>query len=223
MKDGLLRNISVRVIPATVWFLTRLLFATYRVREHGREQLQAVVDSKRQAVCTFWHYSILVIFPLMRKHSGVAMVSSSSDGEYIARLAEHYGFSTVRGSRNRQGIAALKELIRSCREGRNAALVADGSQGPARIAQPGAVLLASRTEMPILPVVWSASNFLAVRSWDRTAFPWPFSTVDVMYGEPIEVPADLRGEALEEYRLLLENRLNTMYRQMWSLHGVTEH
>lgn len=223
MNDGILYRVSLKVVPAAIWLVSKLWFATCRVREHGRERRQSVTGGNKQVIATFWHYSLLVVFQLAREFSGVAMVSSSRDGEYIARFARLCGFSAVRGSRNKQGVQALKELLKSCKEGRNTALVADGSQGPARVAQPGSILLASRAGIPILPVAWSASRYITIRSWDRTAFPKPFATVDFVYGEPIEVPPGLKSEGIEEYRLLLENRLNALYEEMWAIHGKKEH
>ncbi len=223
MKDGLLYKISLKVIPLAILLITKVWFATCRVREHGKEHCQNTFDSNKQVIATFWHYSLLVVFQLAQKYSAVVMVSSSKDGEYVARFAELCGFPTVRGSRNKQGMQALKDLLKYCKSGHNAALVADGSQGPPRIAQAGAILMASRTGIPILPVVWSASRYLTIRSWDKTAFPKPFSTVDFAYGEPIEVPPGLKSEGIEEYRLLLENRLNTLYEEMWAIYGKEEH
>jgi len=223
MKNRWLNMLALKVVPRVVWCVTSLWFASCRVRVIGGEHLQAALDNDKPTILAFWHYSLFLIFQLLSRYGGVAMVSSSKDGDYIARYAECFGLSTVRGSRNRQGVQALKELLRYCRKGFHVALVTDGSQGPARVAQPGSVLLSSRTGNVILPVVWSASRYWAVRSWDRTAFPWPFSRVDVIYGETIEVPPALDGEALEEYRLLLETRLNHMYEQAWALHDKRQH
>ena len=153
----------------------------------------------------------------------MVMVSSSRDGEYIARLAHHFRFSTVRGSSNRKGVQALKDLIKATRSGSNTAMVADGSQGPPRVAQPGSILLASRSGAPIVPMAWSASRYLAIRSWDRTAFPKPFARVDFFVGEPLAVPPEIKGDGIEEYRLLLEERLNRLYREAWELHGRGAH
>ncbi len=50
----------------------------------------------------------------------------------------------MRGSRNRSGVRALKGLIDLMRQGYNAAIVADGSQGPPRVMQAGALLLAGK-------------------------------------------------------------------------------
>lgn len=223
MKDGLLMKISLRVVPFLVGWLSRLWFATCKVRVHGSEHRLNTLDNNKQVIVTFWHYSLLGAFQLLKNYNGVTLVSSSKDGDYIARLVENFGFSTIRGSRNNNGVQALKDLIRVARRGENTALVADGSQGPARVLQPGSILLSSRTGVPILPVAWGASKYVTIPSWDRTAFPKPFSTVDFVYGEPLLVPSGIKGEALEEYRLLLEARLNTLYEEMWGKHNIHEH
>ncbi|MFV0438755.1 MAG: lysophospholipid acyltransferase family protein [Desulfopila sp.] len=216
-------RLALAIVPPLIYWLTRLWFASCRVRVVGGDHLTATLAAGRPTILTFWHYSLLVVFQLMRSYRGVVMVSSSRDGDYVARFAECFGMEAIRGSRNRQGVGALKGLLRYCRQGYNVGIVADGSQGPPRLAQPGGVLLSSRTGNVILPVVWAASRYWTVRSWDKTAFPWPFARVDVIFGQTIEVPPGLAGDGLEEYRLLLEARLNEMYRQAWALHGRTGH
>jgi lysophospholipid acyltransferase (LPLAT)-like uncharacterized protein len=223
MKDGLLQNLSLRIFPPVIALVLRFWFVTCRIKVHGGEHCRSTLDAKRPVIITFWHYSLLGVFPLLRKYSGAVMVSSSKDGEYIARFLEYLGFKTVRGSRNKQGAQALKDLIRLAKTGENTAIVADGSQGPPRVAQPGSILLASRTGIPILPMAWSASRYLSIRSWDKTSLPRPFSTVDFIYGEPFHVPSGLKSEGIEEYRLDLEERLNDLYLKMWKIHGRDEH
>ena len=222
-EDGLLYRISLRLAPPLVAWLTRVWFATCRIRVHGAEHRFDTLGAGRNIVASFWHYTMLFVFYQLRRDSAVVMVSASRDGEYIARLAEEFGFSTARGSRNNRGMRALKDLLRAAAAGSNSAIVADGSQGPPRIAQPGVILLASRTGVPILPLTWSASRYIAISSWDRTAIPKPFSRVDFLYGEPLYVPPDLKDEGIEEYRLQLEARLNELYSRAWRLHGREEH
>jgi lysophospholipid acyltransferase (LPLAT)-like uncharacterized protein len=223
MKDGLLQNLSLRILPAVAGFVLRFWFATCRLKVHGVENCRNTLDANKPVIVTFWHYSLLGVFPLLRQYSGAVMVSSSKDGEYIARFVEYLGFRTVRGSRNKHGVQALKDLMKFAKSGENTAIVADGSQGPARIAQPGSILLASRTGIPILPMAWSASRYLSIRSWDKTSLPKPFSRIDFIYGEPFHVPSGLKSEGIEDYRLQLEERLNDLYREMWQIHGKSEH
>jgi lysophospholipid acyltransferase (LPLAT)-like uncharacterized protein len=46
-----------------------------------------------------------------------------------------------------------------------------------------------------------------MRSWDRTQIPKPFTTVALVVGEPMEVPADASDEDLDAARIDLEARL----------------
>lgn len=223
MKDGFLYRMSLQVLPFVFVWLTRIWFFTCRVTTHGQKYRDQIDALGTPAVASFWHYTILFIFYNMRKDSAVAMVSASKDGEYISRIANRLGYETVRGSRKKGGLQAIKSLIRHMKEGRNAAIVADGSQGPARIVQAGSIMLASRAGVPILPMLWSCNKYKRFGSWDGTALPMPFSKIDFFYGEPMTVPAKIKSEEIEQYRIVLEERLNDLYKKAWSIHGKIEH
>lgn len=196
-------------------WLSTLWFATCRVVVRDGHYIDEVQDNA-PAIVPFWHYSIFYIFHHLRKYQGVVLVSASRDGEFVARIAERLDFETVRGSSNRQSVQALKKLLRAMKAGKHLGIVADGSQGPARILQPGAIYLAAKTGAPIFPLVWSASRFIAFKSWDRTLLPLPFSRIVMRYGKPVYLPNDLSDEALEKHRKRVEKQLNELYRQVWS-------
>ena len=223
MTEGKIHNLLLGIVPTTFAWLMRLWFGSCRVTIHNPEHCFHAEEKDKTAIATFWHYSIIFVLYQMRHYSGTAMVSASRDGEYIARLAEQFGFDTVRGSRNNKSVEGLKAMLRAVRNGSNAAIVADGSQGPPRIVQAGSLLLASRTGAPILPMVYAASSYFTIHSWDRTIIPKPFSRVDYYYGEPLFVPAKLQPEELEEYRLSLEKRLNTLYDHAWGKYAKIAH
>ncbi len=223
MKSKKLERFVVWLLPPLVGFLLRFLFSTCRVTVHGQEHFDRTVGSGQVVVATFWHYAILGLFPLLCRHKAVLMVSASKDGAYIARLGEFFGFGVVRGSRNKRGVSALKELIKAVKKGQNAGIVADGSQGPARKAQPGALLTASMSGVPVLPVLWSASSYWAVNSWDRMAFPKPFARVEIAYGKPFYVPRGIKQQDLEGYRVRFEEEMNQLYDQLWQRFDRKEH
>lgn len=223
MKTGLLHEILVRVIPFLISWLLRLWFATCRVTVHGAMNREAVEGKKKAVIAIFWHYSLIYVFHHLRRDSAAVVVSASEDGDYIARLAQHLNFKTIRGSRNRGGMRALKEMLQYLRGGENLGVVADGSQGPPLEVQSGSILVASKTGSPILPMAWSASHCFTFKSWDRTAIPKPFSRIDYYYGKPLEVPSNLDNDSLESYRLELENRLNDLYRTAWSRYNRDGH
>jgi hypothetical protein len=225
VKKKPLYRLTLLLGPVLFRLLTTLLFLTCRFSWVGREQLEKMNREKRPLIAAFWHYSVFLILHLSRgRRKWVAMVSASKDGEYVARIVESYGFAAVRGSRNRGGIGALKEMIRMVRQGGlSAAIVADGSQGPPLLAQPGAVLLASRTGVPILPVAWAADRYWLFRSWDRTVLPKPFARIVVGIGEPFLVPEGADNEVLEGHRRELETRLLAVYRRCWAMFGRAGH
>ena len=221
MSDFLYKA-SLVVVPRVYLGLSRLLFFTCRLQVGGEKHLQDVVR-QGGGIATFWHYSILFMFHHLRFFPAAVMVSASKDGEYIARLAQLLGHTPVRGSSNRRGVAGLKHLLREVRSGKNAGIVADGSQGPARKAQAGSILLASMSGRPILPMVWAATRYKAFHSWDQTVIPLPFCRIYFQYGEPLHVPKGVKGDDVEKYRLELEKRLNHIYETAWERAGRTPH
>ncbi len=199
------------------------LFWSLRKKNIGDENYQRLKDSKKPFVLTFWHYGVFGAVMCSGDVPQVAMASASSDGDFVARILQVTGVETVRGSRNRGGVGALKGLLKGVKRGLCPVLVADGSQGPAKVAQAGGVLLASRTGIPILPVAWSFEKYITFRSWDRLVVPLPFSPVIRISGEPLYVPAKLDADGIDKYRKELGNRLNDLYDKAWGAFGLTDH
>jgi lysophospholipid acyltransferase (LPLAT)-like uncharacterized protein len=224
MKEDFGYRLSLTVVPRAYVMASRLLYATCRLRQHGLEHLRRS-EQPGPFIAAFWHYNVLNIIHLQRSYgkNSVAMVSGSRDAEYVARALACHGFKTVRGSRHKGGLAALKKMVALMKQGLNGAIVADGSQGPARVAQAGAILLAAKTGAPIVPMLVTANRYWAFGSWDRAMLPKPFARLDLRYGEPLTVPPDLSSEGLEKLRAALENRLNGLYEEAWASWGKTEH
>ena len=227
VKSGFWYRVSLWLVPCLFDGLSRLLYATCRISAVGDAHRRWCESRPGPFIAAFWHYSVFSVIELhLRRGQGqgwAAVVSASDDAEYVARLLARKGVIVVRGSRNRSGVRALKGLIDLMRQGCNAAIVADGSQGPPRVMQAGALLLSGKTGAPILPVVVAADRYWTFRSWDRTMLPKPFARLQVYYGEPVTVPADLDGAALEAWRQSLEDRLNSLYRAVWQTCGRLRH
>lgn len=221
MSD-LLYKTSVAIIPRLYVALSTLWFGTCRVELRSQENLDQVL-AHGAGVVPFWHYSVFYMLHHLRRYPGVAMVSASKDGEYIARVARLLNFETVRGSSNRSGVRALKGMVDHVKQGKNAGIVADGSQGPPLKAQPGAILLAAKSGSPIMPIVWAVKRYKAFNSWDRTVIPLPFSRIILEYGELIWVEPELTAETVEQYRQRLEAAMNSMYRRLWGEFGRDGH
>jgi lysophospholipid acyltransferase (LPLAT)-like uncharacterized protein len=218
----LLYRCSLAVVPRLVVGLIKIWFATCRVTLRGDAPMREFV-AHDTGIAAFWHYSFLYFFYYFRNYPAAVMVSASRDGEYIARLAQVMGHVPVRGSSNRGGVKALRTMIDLLQQGRNSAIVADGSQGPARRAQAGCILMASKSGKPIFPMAWATDRALIFNSWDRTVVPLPFARIALHHGGPLYVPPGLSSVQIEEYRLELEHRLNVLYDAAWQEIGRPPH
>src|SRR5690348_12638060 len=195
------------------------LGGTLRWRVSGLQHLDAIRAAGHQPVMAFWHGRILPATYYFRRRGIVVITSENFDGEWIARIIERFGYGTARGSTSSGGKRAILQLMRELRAGHPAGFTLDGPRGPARVAQPGAVWLASETGNPLLPFHLEASSYWSLRSWDATQIPKPFSTVALVVGEPIDVPKGASNGALEHTRVDLERRLASLEARARDLAG----
>jgi lysophospholipid acyltransferase (LPLAT)-like uncharacterized protein len=209
-RTSWVKRAQVAAIAGLGYPVINALGHTLRWRVDGLHHLDAIAASGRQPVMAFWHGRILPATFYFRRRGIVVITSENFDGEWIARIIERFGYGTARGSTSRGALRAMMQLVREMEAGKAAGFTLDGPRGPARVAQAGAVWLASRTGNPLLPFHLDASSHWSLRSWDRTQIPKPFSTVALAVGEPMEVPKDASEETLEQARRDLERRLSAL-------------
>ena len=197
MKTSLISFVAANFI--------RGLRATVRLRHHGDERMREWERRGEHFILAFWHRHLLLM-PYAYRGKGISvLVSQSKDGELIARTVARLGIDSSRGSSSRGGAAGMRSLLRKAAEGWDIAFTPDGPRGPLREVQPGVILAAAATGLPIQPVALAATREKELRSWDRFVVPKPFSTVHVVYGEPLA--GERRGDtaaAAAELKLRLD-------------------
>ncbi|HEY9074372.1 MAG TPA: lysophospholipid acyltransferase family protein [Desulfobaccales bacterium] len=181
-------------------------------------ELEDYLFSGQPVLYTAWHCHLL--FPLFyARHYAqqlppvVLMASPSRDGEFIAAVARGLGFTVCFGSRRKGGVQALQQLADFYRQGYSCGLIADGSRGPARVAQKGPLYLARIANAPLVPLAVAASLKKTFQTWDRFQVPLPFSRLALLVGEPLRVGPEARGAVMETLRQELEARLNDLFHQ----------
>lgn len=173
------------------------LFATCRFRVEGAESWMRFRREGTPVILVLWHEHILPLVHERRGTGTVSLVSEHRDGEYVARMIERMGMSTVRGSSTRGGARGLKGLVRAARAGHDVAITPDGPRGPARCVKAGALMVARVTGFPMIPYAAAASRSWRLHSWDRFMVPKPFASVHVGYGEPIWVERDATAQTVD--------------------------
>jgi lysophospholipid acyltransferase (LPLAT)-like uncharacterized protein len=158
-------------------------------------------------IAVFWHEYIPVL-TYMRGHTNTsALVSRHQDAEWLSGAARHLGHSVVRGSTNRGGSSALRELLVRG-QGQNLALTPDGPRGPRRALSQGPIILSSTLQAPLLIVGIGYDRPWRLPTWDRFALPRPYSRCRVIMGPLAQIPAKLDRDGIERYRAQIEMVLN---------------
>ena len=176
-------------------WLLRGLLRTLRVRRLGEQHLRPYLERHEGALLTFWHGQLLPLACVMSFRHPVILVSEHRDGEIITQIIRHLGCGTVRGSTTRGGYRSLLEMARLGRAGQLLGITPDGPRGPRHTVHPGAILVAQRGGIPMIPLAAFAHPEKRLHSWDRFQVPLPGSRLVVSLGRPLYVPAELGPQA----------------------------
>ena len=213
--------LGLEIVPRLMAGYLHLVFATSRVTIENAEALAPARIGAQPFVATFWHGRLLGparIFRGFGKRAQV-LISSHHDGEIIARTIEAMGYKAIRGSTDRDkrgqvkdkgGMAGLRLMLRSLREGNTVGLTPDGPRGPRMRMSPGVVTLAQLSGLPIVPLAWSSSRAIQFTSWDRFLLPLPFGRIVVKLGDAVHVPRRLDDAHFRVIEDRLEQTLNAL-------------
>jgi hypothetical protein len=205
-------------IPAIATAILRTTCRTTRLVEVRNEEYTArrLLDERKPMIFALWHnrmfYSLGYFAKRYHNHGAkfTMLVSASKDGELIARTILYMRGDVVRGSSSRGGREALLGMLDRLRRGHSTWITPDGPRGPRYVAQPGAILVAQRSGLPLVPVTCGVRRAHIFPSWDGFIWPFPFSPTRILYGDPILVPPDADEAVREVYRKRLEDELNAL-------------
>ena len=198
-----------RWIGTAVWVLVNGIRRTMRieVREDDPRYGPSVCEP---VIYVSWHGRMFLPITLMGGKDITAIVSEHRDGEIVTATMTAAGFQVVRGSTTRGGVRALAQMVRIARNGGRVAITSDGPRGPRWRLQPGAVYVAAKSGLPVIPVMGSVAPAHYFSSWDSFQLPYPFARGLLWFGEPYHVPGDIHEDGIEYHRSELERRLIAM-------------
>ncbi len=189
----------VNALGWSVARLCRLWMGTVRLHIEADDRSLDPRSGARGNIYCMWHENMFYLGYLFADRQVNVLISRSADGEYITSVMEHLGYKTVRGSTNRGGMRAAREIIQNL-AGSNLSITPDGPRGPRREFQDGAVFLASRTGMPLVAVGMAYDRPWRLKTWDRLALPRPFSKAVLCSTHALHVPPDADEQVLQEHR-----------------------
>ena len=197
IRSPLLIKFSAVAFAAVLWLLFRMLKLTLSEETPGTNPY-AVSPRERFIYCV-WHDSMVIPAFAGKHRSTAALTSRHADGSFVAHVLRCVGVSTIRGSTNRMGAGAMRQLMRAT-EDKHIVITPDGPRGPHRQMSTGIAFLASRTGRAVVPTAYSCVRCWRIRgTWTNLIIPKPFTHVYLLAGEPIGVPPDLGSDELQQY------------------------
>jgi lysophospholipid acyltransferase (LPLAT)-like uncharacterized protein len=215
---SLLNKISPRFLGRIAWTLVSLIGKTLSIDVRGIDRLSP--EKHKSAIIVLWHGRLFVPMICLKKRGVYVLVSEHRDGEIITSSLEAAGYDTVRGSSTRGGARALVEIIKLVKKGAQIAFTPDGPKGPKWKVQAGAVYVAAKTGVPIIPIIGSAKRSYYFNSWDSFQFPKPFSKSVFHVGEPYYVTGGMDAENIEFHRAAVEKMLVDLTEETDALAGA---
>ena len=210
----------------------RLILKTVRWTHENVECVEPVLAGEAGAVALFWHGRIplcLATAPQWWRKNTKALISPSSDGQFIATALEMAGFPGIRIStakpgdtaKARQAVAAFREAINHVARGGALVVTPDGPRGPNEIIAPGALQIARRSKQPIFLMGIAANPAMQMDSWDKVMFAAPFGRGAVVWEGPLHVPPDADEAQVAALIADWSARLSAVTRRAEALVGRT--
>ncbi|MDX2082478.1 MAG: lysophospholipid acyltransferase family protein [Rickettsiales bacterium] len=187
------------------------------------EILDKIAREQIPTIATFWHNRLMMI-PFLAARSKkkfpdynfMTLASRHGDGRFVGRIMEKFGLISIYGSsqdgrKSSRGIdiGSFKKIFAGLKKGYTIGITPDGPRGPNQKINGEIINIARAANAGILPLSYSCSRFIEIKTWDRFKIPLPFSTLCFYFDEKIIfLKKDLSAAEIEEIKITVETRMN---------------
>ena len=201
--------------------ISQIVYIVFRFQEFFTDIQNVDLLDTGPCVYAMWHAHQCCIHGFPNRGKCNVLISRSRDGQIIGKVVEKWGFNVIYGSAGKKGsVEATLQMINALKSGGNCAIMVDGPKGPAKVVKDGAVIIAKKAGVPIVPVYWYSPNptLLKFSSWDEFRIPCLWTKLINIYGEPIYVNPDCGKEGVEEARLKVQHSLEELEKRAPEAH-----
>ena len=213
MKIRILKKIGKSAFIQTIlghliYLYVLLVYKTSRWTMEGlREEY---VSGDFSYLIAFWHGRCISDMFLRLGHLGKkvsVLISLHRDGRIMASAMSPLDIKTIDGSSKRGGAIAALDIIKTLKKEGNIVAIAPDGREPGYKMTDGLILLAKKSQKPVVLSAFSVRRGFFLKTWDRFLVPFPFNKGVLMFSEPIYVPPDLDQAGIEKWRRILEDKL----------------
>ncbi|GBR75375.1 hypothetical protein NO2_0056 [Candidatus Termititenax persephonae] len=179
--------------------LYRLVSPTLRLDSTEVDALVAqYLGQGRSILFCSWHELSFIGFYWFRQRGAGALMEASLKGDVLAAMSNFYGIKDFRVTddyKNPQTIRGTVGFIKHIKQGNCGVIALDGPNGPRRVAKPGMIKIAQKTNAVIFPIAAAYSRKLVLRRrWDKYQVPLLGAKAALRVMKPLEIPASLTEE-----------------------------
>jgi len=181
------------------------LYGFNKLEVIGEENVQNLITQNKSLILVTWHGKMLAILKYFANKNYIGLASKSKDGNLIVDVGVKMGYKFVRGSSGKGGSKAYQDMIKLLQKPSTQLIMTpDGPTGPEHIPKPGAVRLAKKSGVPIIPVIGHVSKSWIFKNWHTFYISKPFSKTKLVVGQPIYFT---REQSTEECLSILKKAL----------------
>ena len=164
-------------------------------------------NNEEPFILAFWHSQLMMIGYSWKSKKRINILASGhSDGRFGSVVGKYFNLNNVEISSKNKAIS-LKPIFKILQQNNCIGITPDGPRGPKEIVSEGIIKIANASRVPIIPMgFWSSKNF-RLKSWDSFLITLPFSKCSFVWGEPIQIPSDMRKNELKSFQKILEDKL----------------
>ncbi len=207
MKKKVLQFLGNTVVK----YLVNVLCKTLKITEVNKKNIETL--GNQNYVLAFWHGTMLLPWYLFRRKNFTAIVSKSKDGDILTKLLSMWNYNVQRGSSSKEGKKILKKLIENALQNKSIAITPDGPRGPEKEMKAGAVIIAKKSNIPLILVGIAFKKKKILNSWDKFQIPYLFTKACAVYSEPIVINKNLNYEETDKKIKEIEKELNNLQNQ----------
>ena len=189
----------------------RLVWATGTWTVENADSPNQLWAENKPFIYAFWHGHLLMMpMPWQRGCPLNMLISHHRDGQIISKTVRHLSISTISGSTKKSGQSAVRNLLRSLGQRECIGITPDGPRGPRMRVGGGMIDIARLGRVPIIPCAVAYRHRKILGTWDRFQIPLPFTRGVFVWGDPITISPEVKGDALDKKRRDVEDAMNTL-------------
>ena len=186
-------------------FYIKICFQTSIWLTKNSEIVEKLLKKNKSFMICFWHNRLLMtVFCWKWPHEFKMLISGHSDGKIISNAISNFGIQTISGSARKNNVSSLKEILKQINDNSIIGITPDGPKGPNEEVKIGLISLLKKTNVPVLPLSYSAKFKFKLKTWDKFIFVTPLNKFVAVWGNPLQFD---KNKTLAENKLILEKEM----------------